>query len=195
MHECLNKNLFLVKEHVGAFKAANNFDIYDPETGNVVMNCREDNLGPITRILRFTDYKRMTPFDVQIRTPDGRRLVRITRGVTFLRSAVSVYDENDAPLGGFQQKLLSVGGAFSVLDNDGRALCTLEGKWTGWNFKFKAGEKELAYVKKKWAGVGKEFFTSADNYMLEISPEVPPDSKLRQLILAAVMCIDMVLKE
>ncbi|MEJ2240202.1 MAG: phospholipid scramblase-related protein, partial [Gemmatimonadales bacterium] len=65
----------------------------------------------------------------------------------------------------------------------------------GWNFKFKAGEKELAHVQKKWAGVGKEFFTSADNYMLEISAEVPPDSKLRQLILAAVMCIDMVLKE
>ncbi len=195
MHDCLNKNLFLVKEHVGAFKAANNFDIYDPETGDVVMHCREDNLGLMTRILRFTDYKRMTPFDVRIRTPDGRRLVRVTRGSAFLRSNVSVYDENDAPIGGFRQKVLSIGGEFSVVDNDGRDLCTLKGKWTGWNFKFKAGEKELAHVSKKWAGIGKEFFTSADNYVLEISPEVPPDSKLRQLILAAVMCIDLVLKE
>jgi uncharacterized protein YxjI len=38
-------------------------------------------------------------------------------------------------------------------------------------------------------------FTTADTYMLEISPHVPPDSQVRQLILAAVMCIDMVLKE
>jgi uncharacterized protein YxjI len=195
MHECLNKNLFLVKEHIGAFKAANNYDIHDPETGHVVMHCREDNLGLITRILRFTDYKRMTPFDLQIRTPDGRRLVRVTRGTSFLRSHVSVYDENDARLGGFRQRLLSLGGAFTVLDNDGRALCNLEGKWTGWDFRFKAGEKELAHVSKKWAGMGKEFFTSADNYILKISPEVPPDSKLRQLIMAAVLCIDMVLKE
>ena len=58
-----------------------------------------------------------------------------------------------------------------------------------------AGDKELAHVSKKWAGIGKELFTSADNYVLQISDEVPPDSKLRQLILAAVMCIDMVLKE
>ena len=42
---------------------------------------------------------------------------------------------------------------------------------------------------------GKELFTSADNYILEISPQVPAGNPLRQLIMAAVMCIDMVLKE
>lgn len=30
MHEVVERNLFLVKEHVGMFKAANNFDIHDP---------------------------------------------------------------------------------------------------------------------------------------------------------------------
>ena len=38
-------------------------------------------------------------------------------------------------------------------------------------------------------------FTSADNYMLEISNDVPQNDDVRKLILAAVMCIDMVLKE
>ena len=58
-----------------------------------------------------------------------------------------------------------------------------------------AGETELAHVTKKWAGIGKELFTSADNYVLEISESVPTNTPARQLILAAVMCIDMVLKE
>jgi len=57
---------------------------------------------------------------------------------------------------------------------------------------FEADGRELAHVTKKWAGSGKELFTSADNYVLQISDEVPPDSELRQLIVAAVMCIDMV---
>ena len=41
MHEILNKNLFFVKEHVGFFKAANNFDIMDPdlESINTVAKC------------------------------------------------------------------------------------------------------------------------------------------------------------
>ena len=82
MYEGLNRNVFLVKEHVGMFKAVNNYDIYDPQTGDIVMECREDHLGMITKLLRFTDYKRMTPFDIRIRTPDGNQLVRITRGVS-----------------------------------------------------------------------------------------------------------------
>ncbi|MCA9066014.1 MAG: oxidoreductase, partial [Planctomycetaceae bacterium] len=54
---------------------------------------------------------------------------------------------------------------------------------------------ELARVTKKWAGLGKELFSSADNYVLQISDSVPPENPIRILIMAAVMSIDMVLKE
>ena len=188
-------NVFLVKEHVGMFKAANNYDIHDPEGGQIVMECREEKLGIITKLLRFTDYKRMTPFDVQVRTPDGRQVVRVQRGVSFFLSKVKVFDENDQLIGGFRQKFFSIGGAFTVLNASDQPVCTLKGKWTGWDFRFMAGEKELAHVTKKWAGLGREMFTSADNYVLSISPELPPMHTVRKLILAAVMCIDMVLKE
>jgi len=195
MHEVLKRNVFLVKEHVGMFKAANNFDIYDPQTGDIIMECREDRLGTFTRLLRFTDYKRMTPFDVQVRTPDGQQVVRVKRGISIFLSKVDVLDDQDRVIGGFQQKFFSIGGAFNVLGASGETVCALKGKWTGWDFRFMAGETELAHVSKKWAGIGKELFTSADNYVLEISDAVPPDNPARQLILAAVMCIDMVLKE
>lgn len=195
MNEALSQNVFFVKEHVGIFKAANNYDIYDPETGQIVMECREENLGFFTKLLRFTDYKRMTPFDLLVRTPDGQPVVRVKRGASFLLSKVSVIDANDRYIGGFQQKLWSIGGAFTILDAKSRMVCTLKGKWTGWDFRFLYGKSELAHVTKKWAGLGKEMFTSADNYVLEISDTVPADNAARQLILAAVMCIDMVLKE
>lgn len=195
MQDVLSKNLFLVKEHVGLLKAANNFDIYDPDTNQIVMECREERLGPITKLLRFTDYKRMTPFDIQVRTPDGSQVVRITRGVSFFLSRVTVLDDNDRPMGGFKQKLFTIGGAFDVLDTQDNPLCRLKGKWTGWEFKFIANDVEFARVSKKWAGAGKELFTSADNYMLQISDAVPKDNPVRRLILAAVLCIDMVLKE
>ncbi len=196
MHPILNRNLFFVKEHVGLFKAANNFDILDPETGETTLHCREDKLGAITKILRFTDYKRMTPFDVQIRTPEGEPVLRVTRGISIFLSNVKVLDEKDQPIGGFKQKLFSIGGAFTVMDANEKPLCMLKGKWTGWEFKFTTDDgQEFAEVTKKWAGLGKELFTSADNYVLKISDTVPPDNPVRQLILAAVMCIDMVLKE
>ncbi len=195
MGNVINNNLFLVKEHVGLFKAANNFDIYDPSTGDIIMECREPSLGFFTKLLRFSDYKRMTPFDIQITTPDGQRIVRIQRGISIFLSKVIVSDQDNNVIGGFIQKLFSIGGKFDVVNRNDQVICKLEGKWTGWNFSFTDGEREFAHVSKKWAGIGKELFTSADNYVLEISSDVPENDDLRKLILAAVMCIDMVLKE
>jgi len=195
MHPVLARNLFFVKEHVGMFKASSNYDVLDPETGSVLMHCREPSLGFLTKMLRFTDFKRSTPFDVRITTPGGEPIVRVTRGVTFLRSRVKVFDEHDQHIGRFRQKLLSIGGKFDVLDADEQELCTLKGKWTSWEFRFMSGDEELARVTKKWAGLGKELFSSADNYILQIDDSVESDHPVRLLILAAVMCIDFVLKE
>ena len=195
MHAALSRNVYFIKEHVGFFKAANNYDILDPETSEVILECREDRLGFFTKMLRFTDYKRMTPFDVAIRTPGGEPVLRVSRGISIFLSKVKVVDEQETHIGGFKQKFFSIGGAFSVLDRNEAVLCQLKGSWTGWNFKFEHDGRELAHVTKKWAGIGKELFTSADNYVLQISEDVPPDNPVRQLIMAAVMCIDMVLKE
>jgi uncharacterized protein YxjI len=195
MHPALQRNAFFVKEHVGLFKAANNYDVLDPQTGQIVLLCREDDLGFFTRILRFTDYKRMTPFDMRIKAPDGSTVVRVTRGVSFVVSNVQVRDGEDRVVGGFKQKFFSIGGRFAVLDAQDQPVCTLQGNWTGWDFKFVTAGAVLAQVTKKWAGLGKELFTSADNYMLTIADDIRPDDPRRLLLLAAVLSIDMVLKE
>ncbi|OXA77526.1 Uncharacterized protein YxjI [Flavobacterium aquidurense] len=195
MNPILNQNLFLVKEHIGMFKAANNYDIYNPESNQLIMNCRENNLGFFTKMLRFTEYKRMTPFNIEITSASGEKIIAVKRGIAWFRSTVEVFDEKDRLIGTFKQRLLSIGGKFEILDKNEKPVATLQGKWTGWDFKFSYENKQLAQVNKKWAGMGKEFFTSADNYVLQIEETVPQDSPLRQLILAAVMCIDMVLKE
>lgn len=195
MHAVLRQNLFLIKEHAGLFKAANNYDVFDPAGGAKLLECREPNLGFFTKLLRFTDYKRMTPFEVVLTGTDGRKALTVRRGVSFFLSKVEVLDENGRVVGGFKQKFFSIGGAFRVLDARDNEVCVLKGKWTSWEFQFLKGEKELARVSKKWAGLGRELFTSADNYVLSVSDAVATDDEVRILIMAAVMCIDMVLKE
>lgn len=195
MHEILNRNLYFIKEHVGLFKAANNYDVIDPQTQEVILHCREPRLGGFTKFLRFTDYKRNTPFDVHITTPAGEPVVRVSRGVSFFLSKVSVFDETNTRVGGFKQKLFSIGGKFDVLNPRDEVVCQLKGKILGWDFKFLVGDTPIASVTKKWAGLGKELFTTADNYVLQIDDAVPPNDPARMLILGSIMCIDMVLKE
>lgn len=195
MHSSLHTNQYFVKEHVGMFKAANNYDIFDPQTNQKILECREPKLGFFTRLLRFTDYKKMTPFHIEIRTPDGQLVCSVKRGISIFLSKVDVFDENGSRVGHFKQKLFSIGGKFEVLSAEDAILCTLQGKWTSWDFRFIQGSSELASVTKKWAGLGKELFTSADNYMLTINDTVDKNDNIRILVLASVMCIDMVMKE
>jgi uncharacterized protein YxjI len=195
MHPILRQNLFFIKEHVGMFKAANNFDIFNPDTKELLMNCREEQLGFLTKMFRFTDYKRLTPFYVEIKTAKGEPVLEVKRGISIFLSTVEVFDENHHLVGRFKQKFFSIGGKFDVLDAQDNVVCTLKGKWTSWDFRFMQGNTELAHVTKKWAGIGREMFTTADNYMLAVNDSVKKEDNVRILIMAAVMCIDMVLKE
>ncbi len=72
----------------------------------------------------------------------------------------------------------------------------MKGDWKGWNFKILDDEgKELGQVTKKWAGLGKEFFTSADTYMIAINPGKEGTRAVMALLLAAGIAIDTVYKE
>ncbi len=70
----------------------------------------------------------------------------------------------------------------------------VKGDWKGWNFSFLDGEQnEIGTVTKKWAGLGKELFTSAGNYMISINGE--PEATRMTLLLAAGLAVDVVYKE
>ena len=196
MNQILEKNLFLFKEHVGMFKASNNYDIYDPDSKKIILHCREKNLNFFFKIVRmfFNDFKRMTPFEIEIKGLNGDKVLKVKKRFALFLSKVEVFDENNRIIGVLKQKF-SFKGKFEVLDPIGNLICNLQGNLVGWNFKFMKDNKELGLVTKKWSGLGKEMFTSADNYILEIKDVVEKTSSVRLLILAAVICIDMVIKE
>lgn len=198
MKKNLQKNIFLFKEHLGMFKASNNYDIYDPKTKEIILHCREKNLNPVYKIVRLflTDFKALTPFEIDIRGLDGKRIIKVKKGLSLILSKIEVFDENDKLIGLFKQKLFpNFYPKFEMFDEKENLVSILKGNLIGWNFEFLKDENTIATVTKKWSGIGKEMFTSADNYMLEINDTVDKADPLRQLIFAAVICIDMVFKE
>lgn len=195
MQDIFKRNTFVVEAHAGLLQAAFNHDIRDPADGAVLLESREDRIGAVTRVLRFSNLKRTTPFDLRVRAPDGTPVMRVRRGIPVVVSRVEVLDDEDMLIGAFRQKSFSVGGAFDVLDATGRPVCRLQGRRGGTEFRFLTPESiELARVTKQWAGLGKELFSSADRYRLDIDDAVPPDDTLRRVILASAICIEMVLK-
>jgi len=192
----LQSNRILVKEQVGLLKLADRYDLFDPETGRSLGRCQE---APpwYSYVLRFLVNKIMLPTVVDV-IPEGRTqpVFRIRRGFRLFRAVVQVEDGLGRPIGTLRSKVLSFKIDISVLDTQQRPIARVTGDWKGWNFALVSPTGEaLGTITKKWAGVGKELFTSADNYMIELAENKNGDNKVRTMLLAAALAIDICFKE
>ncbi len=189
-----DRRSFFIKEHAGILKLTDTYDILDPETKQPIGIAREEVSG-LVKFMRLLINKALMPTKIVIREGDGLPpLLTIRRGVHFFRARVDVLGTDGQLIGYFKSKIFSIGGAFIVHDAADNEVALLKGDWKGWNFKFTTkGGVELGVVTKKWAGIGKELFTSADNYMISLAPDAP--SEAAPLLLAAGLAVDIIYKE
>ncbi len=192
----LNKRAYFIKEHVGLLKMTDTYDIIDPENNQQIGIANEITPGWAIG-LRMLINKRALPMKIAIReSVDSAPLLTIERGWTFLRSKVYITDKNDNKLGYFKSKIFSFNGGFHVHNMADEKIAEVKGSWKSWDFKFidLKGE-ELGVVTKKWSGLGKELFTSADNYLISIADHGDRQQAINSLLLAAGLAIDTVFNE
>jgi uncharacterized protein YxjI len=193
----LDRRTFLVKERVALVKLTDAYDIYDPESGQVLGVAREEPPG-WAKYARLIVDKRLLPTVVRVYEGDpdagAEAFLTIRKGSAFLRPRLEVFDARGVKFGQLDSKLLSIGGAFTVSDASGAPFAEVKGDWKGWNFQFLREGREVGVVTKKWGGLGKELFTSADTYVISLTDEVG-GREASALLLAAGLAIDVVLKE
>ncbi|MDD3927607.1 MAG: phospholipid scramblase-related protein [bacterium] len=189
----LSLSNYFIKEHVSFMKLSDTYEIIDPASGNKVGHARE-SISAAMKLLRFFlgDYKMFMPTRVDVTDINDTVLFSIKKNWLW---KVSVLDRNGNQIGCFAKKRLAFGNFFDIFDGGGSKIGTVKGDWKGWNFKI-IGENdgEMGTITKKWAGIGKELFTSADNYMISINDD-RPDLERSMVLLAAGLAIDTVYKE
>ena len=194
----LDRKLYFVRERVGFMKLADTYDILDPETQAQIGIGRE-RPGTLIHLLRLLVNKQMLPTKVFVyegSDPDdeSKLLFSIRRGFTLFRARVNIVDRSGKVVGGFRSKALSLGGAFRVFDAADREVALVKGDWKGWNFRFlDASGAEIGTIARKWGGLAKELFTSADNYVIALNQAPTPAAGM--LLLAAGLAVDTVYKE
>lgn len=189
---------YFIREHLGFLKLSDTYDIIDPNTMDQIGVAKEKP-GALIHILRFFVKKQVLPTKVFVYEgsdpkEESKVLFSIQRGFTLLRSKVNICDAEGQTVGYLKSKLFSLGGAFFVHDQSGEQVAFVKGNWKGMNYKFTdMNETEIGRITKEWGGIGKELFTTADNYMIDIDGEPSPTKVL--LFLAAGLAIDTVFKE
>ena len=194
----LNRKTYFIREHAGVLKLANTYDILDPETQDQIGVAKEKP-GALMHVLRFIWDKEKLPTTVYVYegsdpNDEQKLLFSIKREFSLFLPKVSVRDAAGTEVGSFKSKVFGIGISFRVLDARGEDVASVKGDWKGWNFSFLDGsDNEIGTITKKWSGVGKEMFTSADNYFIALNDE--PDPAVATLLLAAGLAVDMVYME
>jgi uncharacterized protein YxjI len=110
-------------------------------------------------------------------------------------SRITIKDGNDTVTGYIKQKFRFVKPRFLIFDANESQIAEINGDWKAWNFSITdTNGIQIGSINKKWAGVAKEFFTSADKYYVNILPEYDENRNKMNIVVTAIT-IDMVLKE
>ena len=192
----LTSRSFFVKERVAVMKLTDTYDIIDPET-QLQIGIARDEPSPFCKYARLLIGKRLLPTTIRIyETESNLPVLTLEKKAGFFRVMVVVRNAQQNVLGSFTSKVLTLGGGFFVDNSAGNRMAEVKGDWKGWNFRFldNAGA-ELGIVTKKWAGIGKELFTTADNYLISLSTLAASKPEMNALLLAAGLSIDIVFKE
>ena len=84
---------------------------------------------------------------------------------------------------------------FTLTDADGRSVGQVRAEnWRAWDFAIVNRDgREVARIDKRFVGVLKAVFTTADTYVVHIDPTL--DGDLRLLVIAAAAAVDTALKQ
>lgn len=187
-----DRRTYVVKERVGFMKLTGAYDLLDAQTGQPIGVALEEPPG-IVKYLRLAVNNKWLPTVVNVYEREGAPAVlSIRRGVALFRPRVEV-TVGGRNIGWFQSKVLSIGPSFRIFDAQGTEVGLVKGDWKGWNFQLLGpNDALLGRVTKQWAGFGKELFTTADTYVIDLHDARPGTA---ELLLAAGLAIDTVFKE
>jgi uncharacterized protein YxjI len=191
--EFFESNEYLIDEKVQFIKFHNEYKVYDP-MGLHVGSVKQQVSG-WHKVMRLFLNKAMFPFHLEVTDTNENVLASIHRGWTFWLSKITIMDGNGEVSGYIKQKFRFLKPRFQIFDTNENQIAEINGDWKAWVFNITdQNGMQIGTINKKWAGVAKEFFTSADKYIVSIAPEYAEDKNKMNIVVTAIT-IDMVLKE
>lgn len=190
----LSQQVLIVNQKLRLVGNKAEYAIFDQQ-GRQISIVRELSRGLLANAISIRPPQNRTR-RLQVLDDHDNLVLALTRPANFAKSTVIVHDAGGSEIGRIVQKSLGVIGSVRfALESNGRAVGTMRAEgWNTWDFAVHDGTgSEVARITKTWAGWGKERFTKADNYVVEIHK--PLQDPLRSLAVATALTVDVALKQ
>lgn len=195
MTSLLELDRLVFNQKAKLIELTNEYHIRD-ENGSDVGFVREEGQSKLKKLARFlSEVDKLLTHRLMVYETDGERVLELTRPRKVFKSRLLVANGSGQAIGEIMQKNVFGKIRFDLNDASGRTVGQIRAEnWRAWDFAIvDATENEVARITKKWGGLAKAVFTTADNYVVEIDPAVNGD--LRLLVVASAAGIDTALKQ
>jgi uncharacterized protein YxjI len=195
MSKLLTEERLVVNQKAKLIELTNQYLIRDAE-GNELGRIQQEGQSTLKKVLRFVgDVDQFLTHTMAIYDSTDTKLVEVVRPRKVFKSKFEVKDGSGRMVGRILQNNVFGKITFEFQDASETKLGAIKAEnWRAWDFAIvDANDNEIGRIDKKFVGVAKAMFTTADNYVVDIQPSVTGD--LRLMVLGAGLAVDTALKQ
>ena len=186
--------VLVVNQKAKLIEINNEYAIFN-QSGQQIGAVRQVGQSAAKKVLRVvSNLDQFMTHSLQIVDGYGTVLLTVKRPAKVFKSKFEVTNGAGAVIGNIVQENAIGKIHFGLLVNGQRLGSINAENWRAWNFNIQDAQgNEVARITKTWEGLAKTLFTTADNYVVQISPHLT--DPLRSLVVASALSVDTALKQ
>jgi uncharacterized protein YxjI len=188
--------VLVVNQQAKIFEGSSNFSVFRGD-GTQIGSVKQVGQTKVGKFLKaMTNLDALMTARYEITDTAGAVVLVLDKPRSLIKGRMAVQRPDGTEIGQIVQKLRLGKPRFLLTAPGGeQELGSINSEnWRAWNFSITdAADNEIARVSKTWAGMKKELFTNADNYVLELKGQL--SDPLLSLVVASALTIDQILKQ
>ncbi len=185
--------VLVVSQKTKLIELTNEYAVFDGQGRQIgaVVQVGQSGLKKAVRLLSNVD--QFLTHRLEVRDARGPVLV-LTRPAKFVRSRVVVQRPDGAPVGEIVQANVFGRIRFDLVAG-GQLVGAIQAEnWRAWDFSITdVAGTEVARITKKWEGLARTLFTTADRYVVLVHFRLP--EPLASMVIASALTVDTALKQ
>jgi uncharacterized protein YxjI len=186
--------ILVVNQKAKFIEVTNQYAVFNA-AGTQIGSVNEVGQSSAKKVLRvLTNVDQYMTHKLEVTDMTGAVQMRLTRPAKILKSTVIVSNGHNQEIGKIVQENM-IGKIHFGLQVGGQTIGAIKAEnWRAWNFRIEdAMGNEVARITKTFEGLAKAMFTTADNYVVQIQPNLA--DPLRSLVIASALSVDTALKQ
>ena len=175
-------------EHLEAFtgmETENRYSVSTPEGDRILYAYEESSF--LSRMFLKTH----RPLSIHVVDSENEPVLSASRSFFWYLSHLHVQDGSGRNVGALQRQLSLLNRKFELEDSTGAAVAEMRGPLLRPNtFMVYKQDSEIGRVTKQWSGIGKEIFTDADTFRIQMDTS-RIDHDFALLMVASALAIDL----